>query len=73
MHGIVFRYAKDCWVRNVQTYMTGSHPIATEAARNIQVQDNIFDGAWNKGAGGNGYVRYANNCDAIVGFIALAL
>ncbi|KAG9125909.1 hypothetical protein FRC07_005677, partial [Ceratobasidium sp. 392] len=51
MHGIVFRFARDCWVRGIQTFMTGSHPIATEAARNIQIQDNYFDGAWNKGKG----------------------
>ncbi|CAE6436657.1 unnamed protein product [Rhizoctonia solani] len=51
MHGIVFRFARDSWVRNIQTFMTGSHPIATEAARNIQIQDNYFDGAWNKGKG----------------------
>lgn len=36
MHGIVFRFAQHCWVRNVRTFMTGSHPIATEDAKNIQ-------------------------------------
>ncbi|KAG8693360.1 hypothetical protein FRC08_009171 [Ceratobasidium sp. 394] len=51
IHGIVFRFARDCWVRGIQTFMTGSHPIATEAARNIQIQDNYFDGSWNKGKG----------------------
>lgn len=38
MHGIVFRFAQHCWVRNVRTFMTGSHPIATEDAKNIQVR-----------------------------------
>lgn len=28
MHGIVFRYARDSWVRNIQTFMTGSHPVS---------------------------------------------
>ncbi|PPQ63549.1 hypothetical protein CVT24_004779 [Panaeolus cyanescens] len=65
MHGIVFRYAKHCWVRNVRTFMTGSHPIATEAARHIQIQDSYFDGAWNKGAGGNGYVRGSRVWDSL--------
>ena len=37
MHGIVLRFAQNCWVRNVRTFMTGSHPIATEDAKNIQV------------------------------------
>ncbi|CAE6443714.1 unnamed protein product [Rhizoctonia solani] len=85
MHGIVFRYARDSWVRNIQTFMTGSHPIATEvslftvrfenpwsfltrldkAARNIQIQDNYFDGAWNKGKGGNGYLRGSRVWDSL--------
>ncbi|KZW01910.1 hypothetical protein EXIGLDRAFT_829812 [Exidia glandulosa HHB12029] len=65
MHGIVLRYARDCWVKGVRTFMTGSHPIATESARNIQVQDNLFDGAWNKGAGGNGYLRGSRVWDSL--------
>jgi hypothetical protein len=28
MHGIVFRFARDSWVRNIQTFMTGSHPVS---------------------------------------------
>ncbi|KAJ7290615.1 hypothetical protein C8J57DRAFT_1493324 [Mycena rebaudengoi] len=65
MHGIVFRYARDSWVRNIRTFMTGSHPIATEAARYLQIQDNYFDGSWNKGAGGNGYVRGSRVWDSL--------
>ncbi|KAJ7204910.1 hypothetical protein C8J57DRAFT_1485235 [Mycena rebaudengoi] len=65
MHGIVFRYARDSWVRNIRTFMTGSHPIATEAARHLQIQDNFFDGSWNKGAGGNGYVRGSRVWDSL--------
>ncbi|EJD48700.1 hypothetical protein AURDEDRAFT_162155 [Auricularia subglabra TFB-10046 SS5] len=52
MHGIVFR-------------MTGSHPIATEATRFLQIQDNYFDGSWNKGAGGNGYLRGSRVWDSL--------
>ncbi|KAJ6498540.1 hypothetical protein C8R47DRAFT_1112041 [Mycena vitilis] len=65
MHGVVFRYARDSWIRNIRTYMTGSHPIATEAARYIQIQDNYFDGSWNKGAGGNGYLRGSRVWDSL--------
>ncbi|KAJ6554603.1 hypothetical protein B0H19DRAFT_151469 [Mycena capillaripes] len=65
MHSIVFRYARDSWVRNIRTFMTGSHPIATEAARYLQIQDNYFDGSWNKGAGGNGYVRGSQVWDSL--------
>jgi hypothetical protein len=57
MHGIVFKWAANDWVRGVRATMTGSHPIVTEDALNLQIERNSFDGAWNKGKGGNGYLR----------------
>ncbi|KAH7108513.1 hypothetical protein BKA62DRAFT_824692 [Auriculariales sp. MPI-PUGE-AT-0066] len=65
MHGIVFRFARDSWVRGVSMYMIGSHPIATESARNLHIQDNFFDGSWNKGSGGNGYIRGSRVFDSV--------
>ncbi len=66
MHGLVFKWAVDCWVRNVSTFMTGSHPLVTEQARNIQVVHSSFDGSWNKGGGGNGYFRLSRAWDCLV-------
>lgn len=68
-HGIVFKWAANSWVRGVRMSMTGSHPIVTEVAKNLQIQDTVLSGSWNKGKGGNGYFRgsrvwdslYANN------------
>ncbi|MFC8424151.1 endonuclease/exonuclease/phosphatase family protein [Streptomyces sp. NPDC057236] len=57
MHGIVFKWAANSWARGLKAEMTGSHPIVTEVARNLQIERNSFDGAWNKGKGGNGYLR----------------
>ncbi len=57
MHGIEFKWAVNCWARGLDASMTGSHPVVTEVARNIQIERNHFDGAWNKGKGGNGYLR----------------
>ncbi|MFE2721573.1 hypothetical protein [Kitasatospora sp. NPDC059327] len=57
MHGIVFKWAANDWARGLRAEMTGSHPIVTEDARNLQIERNSFDGAWNKGKGGNGYLR----------------
>ena len=45
--------------------MTGSHPIATENARWLTIQNNYFDGSWNKGAGGNGYMRGSRVWDSV--------
>ena len=59
IHGILFKYADNCMVKNVHMYMTGSHPIVTEFASNITVRDNYIDGSWNKGKGGHGYLRFS--------------
>ncbi|MBD0710904.1 MULTISPECIES: phosphatidylinositol-specific phospholipase C domain-containing protein [unclassified Streptomyces] len=69
MHGLVFKWAADSWARGVSSDMSGSHPVVTEVAKNLQFEKNHLDGAWNKGKGGNGYFRgsrvwdslYANN------------
>ncbi|MEV6520896.1 cellulose-binding domain-containing protein [Longispora sp. NPDC051575] len=65
MHGIVFKWAANSWVRGVRAEMTGSHPIVTEEARNLQIVDNSLDGAWNKGKGGNGYFRGSRVWDSL--------
>jgi hypothetical protein len=65
MHGIVFKWAADSWVRGVHTEMTGSHPIVTEEAYHLQIVDNELDGAWNKGKGGNGYFRGSRVWDSL--------
>lgn len=68
MHGIVFKWAADSWVRGVHGEMTGSHPIVTEVAKNLQIEHNRFDGAWNKGKGGNGYLRGSRVWDSLYAF-----
>ncbi|WP_407359220.1 discoidin domain-containing protein [Microbacterium sp. LTA6] len=65
MHGIVFKWAADSWVRGIRAEMTGSHPIVTEEAKNLQIVDNKLDGSWNKGKGGNGYFRGSRVWDSL--------
>ncbi|MGW2050270.1 endonuclease/exonuclease/phosphatase family protein [Streptomyces sp. NPDC001858] len=65
MHGIVFKWAANSWARGLKATMTGSHPIVTEVARNLQIEHNSFDGAWNKGKGGNGYLRGSRVWDSL--------
>ncbi|MBH5318370.1 DNRLRE domain-containing protein [Paenibacillus sp. GSMTC-2017] len=68
VHGILFKWAQDGWVKGIQTYMTGSHPIVTEFAKNMEIRNNIIFGSWNKGKGGHGYVRGSKLYDSkIVG------
>ncbi|MGW2058633.1 DUF6531 domain-containing protein [Streptomyces sp. NPDC001840] len=65
MHGIVFKWAANSWVKGVKSEMTGSHPIVTEVASNLSVVDNYLDGSWNKGKGGNGYFRGSRVWDSL--------
>ncbi|MFD3662791.1 GDSL-type esterase/lipase family protein [Streptomyces sp. NPDC058659] len=68
MHGIVFKWAANSWVRGTRGEMTGSHPVVTEVAKNLQIENNYFDGAWNKGKGGNGYLRGSRVWDSLYAF-----
>jgi hypothetical protein len=65
MNGIVFKWAVNGWVRGVTTYFTGSHPVVTEEAKNLEIVGNRFVGAWNKGKGGNGYLRGSRVWDSV--------
>ncbi|MCG7210112.1 hypothetical protein [Streptomyces arenae] len=65
MNGIVFKWAVNDWVKNVNMSMTGSHPIVTEEAKNLTITDNYLGGAWNKGKGGNGYFRGSRVWDSV--------
>ncbi|MHA6757455.1 hypothetical protein [Streptacidiphilus sp. PAMC 29251] len=65
MNGIVLKWAVNDWVQGIRSYMTGSHPIVTEEAKNVQIQDNFLDGSWNKGAGGRGYFRGSRVWDSL--------
>ncbi|WP_051326624.1 right-handed parallel beta-helix repeat-containing protein [Aliagarivorans taiwanensis] len=57
IHGIVMKWVNNGWVDNVNIEMIGSHPIVTEFAKDITISNNQINGSWNKGAGGNGYLR----------------
>lgn len=57
IHGIILKWAYNGWVDNVHIDMIGSHPIVSEFAKAVTISNNMIDGSWNKGAGGNGYVR----------------
>jgi hypothetical protein len=64
MLGVLLRWSVDCFIKNITTSMTGSHPIATEFVSNCTISGNTLNGSWNKGAGGNGYLRISKawNC-----------
>lgn len=61
---IRFDWAVNCTVRDVTIRQAGRHPLVFENSRNIRADHLLIDGAWNKGKGGNGYVRFSRcyNC-----------
>ncbi|TVT51469.1 hypothetical protein FNH05_14830 [Amycolatopsis rhizosphaerae] len=65
LNGIVLKWTVNSWVRGIGTYLTGSHPIVTEEAKNIEIVGNNLNGAWNKGKGGNGYFRGSRVWDSL--------
>ncbi|MFD3533259.1 hypothetical protein [Streptomyces sp. NPDC058664] len=65
LHGLVYKWAADSWARGVGSEMTGSHPVVTEVAKNLQFEKNRLDGAWNTGKGGNGYFRGSRVWDSL--------
>ena len=56
---IRLEWTDGCLVRNVSIRMAGRHAIAVENSYGAQLTGLSIDGAWNKGPGGNGYVRFA--------------
>jgi hypothetical protein len=66
MHGLVFKWVVNSYVKGVRTYMVGSHPIVTEMAKNLQFENNQLEGSWNKGKGGNGYFRNSKLWDSVI-------
>lgn len=57
--GIRFQWASDCSVRDVAILNAGRHPLDFDRALDCSAGNLVIDGAWNKGPGGNGYVRFA--------------
>ncbi|MER7169285.1 RICIN domain-containing protein [Micromonospora sp. NPDC000207] len=68
MHGILYKWAANSWAKGLSGTMTGSHPLVTEVARNLHIEGNTFDGAWNKGKGGNGYLRGSRVWDSLYAY-----
>ena len=62
IHGILLKWAYRGGVDKVRIEMIGSHPIVTEFAKDMTFSNNIIDGSWNMGKGGNGHFREARNC-----------
>ncbi|MGR5001993.1 right-handed parallel beta-helix repeat-containing protein [Vibrio celticus] len=66
IHGVIMKWAYNGWVDNLNIEMIGSHPIVTEFAKDVTISNNQINGSWNKGAGGNGYLRGSKLYDSLI-------
>jgi glycosyltransferase Alg8 len=55
--GIAFHWANSCRVENVAIHDSGRHPLVFENSLECSARNLSIRGAWNKGPGGNGYVK----------------
>ena len=60
-------WAYRCRVENVGLFQAGRHALVFENALACQARGMVVDGAWNKGKGGNGYVRLARAYGCLFG------
>lgn len=56
---VSLQYAADVTLRGLQLIDAGRHPVALDQVYHADLDRLDIDGAWNKGAGGNGYVKLA--------------
>ena len=61
--GLRFDWAAKSSVKAVKILGAGRHPLVFENSRAIRASDMEIEGAWNKGKGGNGYIRFARSYD----------
>ena len=66
LHGFVFKWTVGGYLKNIKTFYTGSHAVATEVSLGLEIINSYFEGAWNKGEGGNGYVRLSKAWGSVV-------
>ncbi|SIN75026.1 glycosyltransferase [Halodesulfovibrio marinisediminis] len=63
--GVRFDWVAGSRIHNVSVVGAGRHPLVFETSLDVHASTMAIDGAWNKGKGGNGYIRFARafNCE----------
>ena len=59
--GIRLEWTEGVRIERVAIHAAGRHPVSIEHSHGFQLRDCVIDGAWNKGEGGNGYLRIARS------------
>lgn len=59
--GVALTWAEGCILKKLSINNAGRHPVSLNNVYDIQMSGLVVDGAWNKGKGGTGYVRFARS------------
>lgn len=58
---ISLMWTQDAVIEGIRVRNAGRHPVSMEQSHGFTLRDCELDGAWNKGEGGNGYLRIARS------------
>lgn len=64
--GIIFSYAWNCWVDQVEVLKAGRWPVYTTPAKHCEVKNSHFVDAWYHGGGGTAYVGFEMAYDCLM-------
>lgn len=56
---VALTWAEECTLNKLSIINAGKHPVDMNNVYDITLNNLTINGAWNKGKGGNGYVRFA--------------
>jgi len=62
--GVAFHWVRDSSAERLRIERSGRHPVNLDQALRVALLDLEIDGAWNKGPGGMGYVRFARSYES---------
>ncbi len=56
---ISLQWAEDCSLKRLSIINSGRHAVVLDNVYGVELTGLVVDGAWNKGRGGSGYIRFA--------------
>jgi hypothetical protein len=63
---VMFTKAVNCWAKDVKVEMSGRNPVYAMRAKWITIKDCEFNGSWNCGGGGTGYVGFEQGWECLM-------
>ena len=65
IHGVMFEYGWECWVREVELVRAGDKALYMPHSKRCEVRDSTFDSAWYN-VGGSAYIGWEHSFDCLM-------